>query len=392
VRVTRRRWRHTLAIGALIGLVAASGCAGDDGSGSDGPVTVYVSLPLHGASAPDGRDAADGARLALADAHGAAGERKVRAVVLDDTEGAADRARWRPAQAAANARQATEDSTAIAYVGDFESGATRSSLPITNAARMLQVSPASSAVDLVSPLPGSDDVPDVQASGERTFGRVIPSDEAQGRAGGAWVHQLRWRNVEVLRDHTPFGDSLAEGFKAGAGAAGVNPRTSLGSGHVYYAGESLAGAKIARQAAAQGLQLEADDMASDLYLSPYDPRSEALRFYPLYVTSAALDPTQLPPAGEEFVQRFRDEYGRPPGRYAAYGYEAMAIVLDSVDRAGNEGTDREAVVDAFFDTTERDSVLGTYSIDEVGDTTLGRLTGYRLEQGRAGPIAELSVP
>ena len=44
-----------------------------------------------------------------------------------------------------------------------------------------------------------------------------------------------------------------------------------------------------------------------------------------YATSAALDPTQLPPAGRDFARRFRAEYGRAPGRYAAYGYEAMAL-------------------------------------------------------------------
>ena len=67
------------------------------------PLTVYVSLPLRGPSAADGRDAADGARLALADAGGEAGGIAVEAIYLDDTAGAG-RARWTPASAAANAR------------------------------------------------------------------------------------------------------------------------------------------------------------------------------------------------------------------------------------------------------------------------------------------------
>ena len=88
----------------------------------------------------------------------------------------------------------------------------------------------------------------------------------------------------------------------------------------------------------------------------------------------------------------RKRYGREPGRYAAYGYEAMAVVLDSIRRAGDQGDDRDAVVDAFFDTQDRDSVLGTYSIDEVGDTTLGRLAGYRLADGRPRFETALRVP
>jgi branched-chain amino acid transport system substrate-binding protein len=354
---------------AIVAAVAVAGCAGDETVQGEGPVTVYVSLPLRGASGADGQDAADGAEMALADAGGEAAGREVRAVALDDTEGTGANARWTPERAAANARQATQDSTSIAYIGDFESGATRSSLPITNEARLLQVSPASSAVDLVAPFQGSDDVPDVQASGERTFGRVIASDYAQGRAGAVWANQLGSGRVRIESDESPFADSLADGFRAEAEATGIDasvPRGRL----VYLAGQpAIAGAEV---------------MGSDVYLgSPHSPD---------LITSAALDPSQLPRAGQEFVERFRSEYGRDPGRYAAYGYEAMAVVLDAIERAGDGGTDRETVIDAFLDTSERESVLGTYSIDDVGDTTLDRLTGYRVEQGRARPVAELAVP
>ena len=56
------------------------------------------------------------------------------------------------------------------------------------------------------------------------------------------------------------------------------------------------------------------------------------------------------------------------------------MILDSIERA-SEPTDRTAVIDAFFATSERDSVLGAYSIDEVGDTTLDRVSGYRYRAG-----------
>jgi branched-chain amino acid transport system substrate-binding protein len=370
--VRQRSSSARAACAALIAIVAGStlaGCGGDESVQGEGPLTVYVSLPLRGPSGADGQDAADGAELALADAGGEAADREVRAVVLDATEGTDARAQWTPEQAAANARRATEDSTSIAYIGDFESGATRASLPITNEARLLQVSPASSAMDLVAPFPGSDDVPDVQASGERTFGRVIPSDYAQGRAGAMWAKTLLgWRRVRIDSDESPFAESLADGFRVEAEFAKIE--LGPNDGPIY-----LAGAPPVPDAEAMG---------SDVYLGR--------RSSPDLVTSAALDPSQLPPAGQEFVDRFRAEYGRDPGGYAAYGYEAMAVVLDAVERAGEGGTDREAVIDAFLDTSDRDSVLGNYSIDEVGDTTLNRLTGYRVEADRVRPVAELELP
>jgi len=70
----------------------------------------------------------------------------------------------------------------------------------------------------------------------------------------------------------------------------------------------------------------------------------------------------------------------------------MAVVLDAIRRAGESGDDRDAVVNAFFDTRDRHSVLGTYSIDDVGDTTLGRLAGYRVRGGRPEFVTPLRAP
>jgi branched-chain amino acid transport system substrate-binding protein len=377
------------ALIATVATLAVAGCAGDETVQGEGPVTVYVSLPLRGPSGADGQDAADAAELALAEAGGEAAGREVRAVVLDDTEGMGERASWTPQQAAANARQATEDSTSIAYIGDFESGATRSSLPITNEARLLQVSPASSAVDLVAPFPGSDDVPEVQPSGERTFGRVIPSDTVQASAAGTWASELGAQQVALRVDESGFGQTAAEAFEASAVDVGIEIVSESGAQLTYLAGEAPG---ILHRRPGTGPDSGQAAIASDALLAPATAAGAiSPRAGPLYVTSAALDPSQLPAAGQEFADRFRSEYGREPGRYAAYGYEAMAVVLDAIERASDGGTDREAVIDAFLETSDRDSVLGTYSIDEVGDTSLDRMTGYQVDD-RARPVAELTAP
>jgi len=357
--------RRLLAILLLcVTLTAAAGC-GDDSRelGDDATLRVYVSLPLRGPSGGDGRDAADGARLALADAGGKAGGAAIEAVYRD----AADADGWSPVRSAANARAAIQDSTAIAYLGDFESGATRASLPVTNEARMLQVSPASGAVDLVASELGSDDVPDVQPTGERTFGRVIPADDAQAAAAAAWAAELRADRVAIESDRSAFARSLADGFQLAAGREGVT-----------VSGANAPLSYLAGRPAPRGGR----EIGSDAYLLP--PGQHA----PAMATSAALDPSQLPPAGQEFARAFEDEYGRAPGRYAAYGYEAMAAILASIERASDPG-DRPAVVAAFFETADRRSVLGGYSIDEVGNTTLGRMTGYRVEGAKLNPVASL---
>ena len=84
---------------------------------------------------------------------------------------------------------------------------------------------------------------------------------------------------------------------------------------------------------------------------------------------ATLPPDEYPPEGQEFFKAFAEKYGDDEiDPYAIYGYEAMNLALDAIERSktGN----KEDVLKALFETKDRASVLGTYSIDENGDTTL----------------------
>ena len=62
---------------------------------------------------------------------------------------------------------------------------------------------------------------------------------------------------------------------------------------------------------------------------------------------------------------------------AIYGYEAMRLALDAIQRSGTGK--KEDIVKALFATKDRDSVLGKYSIDKNGDTTLTTYGIYRIE-------------
>jgi branched-chain amino acid transport system substrate-binding protein len=367
--------RAGLALAILCAALAA-GCSNGTQINSASVVDVYVSLPMRGPSGPEGRDAADGARLALSQAGGRAGGLRVHAVYLDDTVAAGTGVGWSAPRVARNARRATEDSQAIAYIGDFESGATRASEPITNEANLLQVSPASTAVELTRPFAGSEDLPTYeQGAKKRTFGRVIPDDDEQGRAMARWLEGLHVGSVSLSGDGSSFSRNLTTGFRNALGGIRVNPDSHW----TLFTGEAPAAASVVRQRRS-GEHL----LGSDAVLPPWsgtNPAGIGL------ATSAALDPSQLPPSGKQFVSDFRARYGRSPGRYAAYGYEAMAVVLDSIDRAATDTISRQAVIDAFFETADRHSILGTYSIDAVGNTTLDSFTGYRVEGTKLAPTA-----
>ena len=208
--------RARLLIALVCGALALSAC-GSEAAG-DPELAIYLSAPLSGPRTADGRDIADGAQLALADAGGEAAGAAVALDVLDD----ADEDGWQAALSGANARRATEDASAIAYIGELDSGATRTSLPITNEAGLLQVSAGSGADDLTRDVLGSERIPDlVQPSGSRTFGRVIPSDRAQGEAAGAWMADLGVASVELIEDESPFSASLGDGLQSVSDAPAI---------------------------------------------------------------------------------------------------------------------------------------------------------------------------
>src|SRR3954453_17547236 len=167
-------------------LVAALGI-GVAACGSDSPdtktpsnttttkaVTIYSSYPLQGAGRAQSEAAVNGAKLALTQAHGKAGDITVTYKPLDDAT--AQAANWTPEATSANARKAAQDKSTAVYLGEFNSGATAVSLPILNEAGIAQISPANTAVGLTTDEPGATPgEPDkYDPAGVRTFARIVP--------------------------------------------------------------------------------------------------------------------------------------------------------------------------------------------------------------------------
>lgn len=121
-----------IAAAMLVALVA--GC-GEEGAASGATVKVYVSAPLRGGEAGAGRRLCDEAREEAARGRGDE-ELELRVVCLDASgpDGG-----WTLARVGANARRASEDSAAIAYVGEPAQEARRQSRPIVEAAGIAEL-------------------------------------------------------------------------------------------------------------------------------------------------------------------------------------------------------------------------------------------------------------
>jgi branched-chain amino acid transport system substrate-binding protein len=378
-----------IGLALLLALVAAAPAAAQE-------VTIYSSMPLAGRSGGDAFDVVMGQRLALEQAGGRAGLFTVRFVSLDDA--LARTRRWDPVRVSENARKAAQDPTAVAYIGEYNSAASAISLPITNEAGILMVSPTNTYVGLTRSggEPGEPDK--YYPAGNRTYGRVTPADHRQARALAAYLQALGARRAFLVDDVEVYGAGLERMVRRRLAPRGIQlaGRAHLRRGRnveslanrvrrtradaMVYLGIARNGAvplwRAVHRSAPRILLLGADALVQQAFTRRLS-RGERAR---TYLTDAPLAGDGYPPAGQAFFAAFRARFGHTPSPRAIYGYEAMSVVLDSIARAGTQGNVRSAVISHFFATRARDSVLGRYSIDRLGDTTLPFYGGYKVSR------------
>lgn len=131
----------SILVACLSGAALLAGC-GEEGAAAGATVRIYVSAPLHGAEAAAGRRLCAGARDEAKRSAGRVGDLKLEVVCLDAT---GEGGRWTLARVGANARRATEDSTAVAYVGEPDPRAREQSRPIVAAAEIAELGGLSGA-------------------------------------------------------------------------------------------------------------------------------------------------------------------------------------------------------------------------------------------------------
>jgi branched-chain amino acid transport system substrate-binding protein len=98
-----------------------------------------------------------------------------------------------------------------------------------------------------------------------------------------------------------------------------------------------------------------------------------------YVTFGGVPASELQGRGKDFVSNYKKKFGLEPEAYAAYGYEAANVVLAAITRAGKK--ERAAILAEVAKTRDYQGVLGFWSFDENGDTTLKTMSGNAIENG-----------
>ena len=401
----RVRWILVCLLGALALGVAACGDDDDDdegggGGGGGGDVVVYSSLPLQGTTRENSLDVQKGAELALEQRNGKAGDCTVSYEKLDDST--AQAGQWDPGATSANARKVVNDDSAVALIGEFNSGASAISIPITNEAGLLQVSPANTALELTKDAgPEDKGAPEkYYPTGERTYGRVVPADHIQGSAQAEWMKEEGVTKLYTLDDKQVYGVGVAKTTADAAelndievvGTDSIDPKApnyrslaakirDSGADAVFFGGITANNAVQLYKdlgAAMPDATFWGPDGVSESAFTNDLPADVADR---TYLTVATIPQKDYPPAGQKFFKDFQAKYDQKVIQpYAIYGFEAMDVILDSMERA-EDCADRQSVIDAFFSTEGKEGVTGTYDIDEDGDVNLSQFGRYRIENG-----------
>jgi branched-chain amino acid transport system substrate-binding protein len=361
-------------------------------------LNIYSSLPRQGTSRGQAISMERGARLALADAGGSAGGPAINYIPLDDSTrrnpGTADLPKT-----LANARRVAGDADAIAYIGELNSDGTKVSLPVLNRAGILQVSPSNTYIGLTVSGPGAvgGEPGRYYPTGRRTYGRIVPNDVVQGAALATLMKDAHCRSAFLVGYRSTYSQGIVASVRAaargvglrvsGSATAGVGRRAILRLARrvrgpcVMFGGvtgdDAVNVFRVLAAAHPRARFFAPDGVAEEAFTNPRVggiPLSVARR---TWMTVAKLDWRGFPPAGRALLPRL----SRDSDPFAAYGYEAMSVVLDSIRRSSVAGVTRQAVVDAFFATRDRAGVLGTYSIDANGDTSSHDFGVYRVVAG-----------
>jgi branched-chain amino acid transport system substrate-binding protein len=415
-------------LGFLILLVAvlalaAAGCGGDDDDGGDGggggggavealpsascgpirqgeeePDALIASdFPLQGANRALTTEMADAIEYMLEQQDWKAGDTVLGYQSCDDST--AQAGSWDSAKCSSNGRAYANNASVIGIIGTFNSGCAKLVIPIANRESLAMVSPANTYPGLTEGGPGTEagEPDNYYPSGTRNYARVVWNDQFQGAANAQYADELGLKKIFILNDGETYGLGIATLFSEYAEKLGIQilgnqkwdkkassyeslaSRISSSGADAVFLGGIVCnnGGKLIKDivAGAPNVQLLGPDGWTPISATIEGAGAAA---NDMYITQPGVPVDQLKGAGKEFVDGFTEAEGKAPNPYTAYAAQAAQVLLAAIEKGG---TDRAAVSSALFETDVTDGIIGTFQIDENGDTTLGLVSVYQVKNG-----------
>ncbi len=388
-------------------LLAACGA-----SGGGATLKVVSSLPMTGASLTQTQTMVNAMKLRLEQANSkvCGGKYTIAYEAWDDASAALGK--WDPAVETENGNKAAADKSIVAYLGTFNSGAAKLSIPILNqAGPLVMISSANTYPGLTKPGKGTTGEPDIYyPTGVRNYARVVTADDVQGAVQANFMKSIGTKTVYILDDQELYGKGVADVFEATAknigltvvGHEGIDPKaadykalmTKISTSNAGGPPDAIMVGMVVDNNASQLLKDKVAIMGDNTkvkYIGPDGIQTQAFIdgagkdvAEGAYASVAGLPFDKLNAAGQTFLKAYEAKYGKLTEPYAIYGYEAMNVLLqafENVCAAGGNPADRATVNKAVFAIKDFQGVLGTWSFDANGDTNLTDMTVWQVKNG-----------
>jgi branched-chain amino acid transport system substrate-binding protein len=376
----------------------AAACKNKKGSSST-EIHVYSSLPLGGTSLPQTTAMVEQIKATLDGQK--VGNFTIKYTSLNDSS-AAKNGDWDGTVETSNANQAANDPDAMVYIGTYNSGAAKLSIPILNAACLIMLSPANSYPGLTHAVDGvtAQGEPDTYyPGGYRNYARVINTDDNQGGASSEWALSLGFKKAYVVDDGQTYGQGIGRAWALHFGQIGGTVVSSNGSSESYdpkatdYAALAQkikdSGADVVFvgaitgqgtpklwkdiKAALPSIQMVGPDGVNEK--SWYDGAGTSGNG--TYLTFGGVDISQLQGTGKAWADQYKTDHGgTQPPFYATYAKASAQVVLAALTKAATN--DRLAVLQAVMATSALDTVVGAMTFDANGDAKGGVISSYQV--------------
>jgi branched-chain amino acid transport system substrate-binding protein len=366
--VNLNTWRglRCAAIFAALLVVAAcdKGKSGGGGGGSGKPASGAIVIghfaSMTGPQATFGISTDQAIRLAIKErnAKGGVKGRQIELVTIDDA--------GKQSEAATAVTRLINDHHAVAILGEVASSLSLAGGPIAQKAKIPMISPSSTN-------------PDVTDVGDYIF-RVCFLDDFQGWVDAKFAKEnLKATKAAILYDQAQayssgLADYFEKAFKEMGGTIATKQAYTGGNLEISSQLQSIKGSgaevvflpgyysdagTIIRKAREAGITVpflggdgwdseELSKIAGDAINGNYFSNHYA--------------PEEDRPEVKNFVDKFKQEYGKTPDGLAALGYDAALVLFDAMERAPS--LDGKALRDAIAATKNFTGVTGTFSIDE----------------------------
>jgi branched-chain amino acid transport system substrate-binding protein len=372
--------RSLLIVLLALSLLGVSACkkSGGSGGGSGDEIVIGHYASMTGNTAHFGQDTDKAIRLAIDEANAAGGVlgKKLKVVTLDD--------RGDSAEAANSVTRLIDVEKAVAILGEVASSLSLAGGRVAQRRKIPMVSPSSTN-------------PKVTEVGDYIF-RVCFLDPFQGKVMARFAREnLKLEKVAILKDvKNDYSIGLAAAFKSAFEGMGgkIVEEQSYGQGDTDFSAQITAikgtdaqaifvpgyyseVGSIARTAARLGVKLPL--LGGDGWDAPdlFKIGGDALNGS---YFSNHFAPDVATPKAQKFVTDFKAKYGAEPTGLGALGYDAAAVLVDAIKRAGK--LDSAAIRDALAKTKGFEGVTGMITINEHRDADKSAVV-LKIDQGRA---------